>query len=84
MKDMLSHETFGETEVITILDDAGRDADLEIHFKDYGPNVTLRQSDATLGGDDVIVLTPLQAALLMDVLANIIGDDGDNDGAALH
>ena len=78
MKEMVSFEEHRDgTQVVTILDDAGRDADLEVHFKERGPNITVRQHDMKNGGGDVIVMTPLQAAFLMELLVDILGTEGE-------
>ncbi|WP_316172983.1 hypothetical protein [Bradyrhizobium sp. SZCCHNRI2049] len=74
---MITSETRGDTTIITILDDAGRDADLEILFKDRGPNITVRQKDMTNHSDGIIVATPTQAHFLMAVLQEIIGEEDE-------
>ncbi len=78
MNEMVTHEQYGDTTVVTILDDAGRDADVELHFKEFGPNITFRQLHPDTNGADVIVLTPLQAAFVQEVLANILGEDDED------
>ena len=72
---MVTAEQHGDTTVVTILDDAGRDADLEVYFKEGGPNVTLRQVDPKTAHADVIVMTPTQAGYLMELLLKIIGTE---------
>jgi hypothetical protein len=70
------------TTVVTILDDAGRDADIEVHFKPGGPNVTIRQLDINTGGSDVVILTPLQAVFLRELLNNIMQTEEPNSASA--
>jgi hypothetical protein len=72
---MVTAELHGDTTVVTILDDAGRDADLEVFFKEGGPSVTLRQTDPKSKNADVIVVTPTQAGYLMELLQKIIGTE---------
>ena len=72
---VVTAELHGDTTVVTVLDDAGRDADLEVYFKEGGPNVTLRQTDPNSKHADVIVMTPTQAGYLMELLQKIIGTE---------
>jgi hypothetical protein len=74
---MITHEKHGADEVVTILDDRGNDADIEVHFKDGGPNVLIRQLDPDSMSCDVIVLSPSQAGALMVLLNEIIGEEKD-------
>lgn len=75
MNEMLTYEQHGEWSVVTVLDDSGRDADLEIHMKDLHPTITLRQAHPDTMDGDVIVLTALQAHCLLEVLMNCLEDD---------
>jgi hypothetical protein len=74
---VITHEKHGADEVVTILDDRGKDADIEVHFKDGGPNVTIRQLDPDNMSNDVVVLSPFQAGALMVLLNEIIGEEKD-------
>lgn len=68
---MISSQIMGRDYVVTILDDAGQDADLQIRWEENGDSVALVQNNPD---DDptVIILTPLQASYLKDVLNNVI------------
>jgi hypothetical protein len=74
---MVTMEHHGADTVVTILDDAGRDADVEIHFKERGPTVTLRQHHPDTNGGDVIVITVLQAEYLRQVLDHMLTDEDE-------
>ena len=68
---MISHQIMGRDYVVAILDDAGQDADLQIRWEENGDSVALVQNNPD---DDpvAIILTPLQASYLRDVLNNVI------------
>ena len=68
---MISHQIMGRDYVVAILDDAGQDADLQIRWEENGDSVALVQHNPD---DDpvAIILTPLQASYLRDVLNNVI------------
>lgn len=70
---MITYERIGDTDVVTILDDSGKDADIELHWKDRCERLALRQIHD--GKGDVVLLTPVQAVFLRELLNEIIRED---------
>lgn len=74
---MISVERDGRDSIVTILDDAGQDADLEIRWEENGASMALVQNN-TDDDPSVIILTPLQASILKDVLNSVLIEEVDN------
>lgn len=69
---MVSVEIDGRDTVVTILDDAGQDADFIIRWDDAGESMALIQHCHECEEDSVIILTPLQASYLKDILNSVL------------
>jgi len=68
---LISLEKSGSSNIITILDDTGHDEELIFTWDEGGDLFYMTQKNYE-GDDPVIALTKLQAALLKDVLNQII------------
>jgi hypothetical protein len=68
---MLTLEVRGDNHVVTILDDTGQDEEVFFTWEVGGELFFISQNNFE-GDDPVIALTKLQAAILKDVLNDII------------
>jgi hypothetical protein len=69
---VITHEKIGKAHVVTILDDAGNDADLELHFEDGASTIAIRQNNPDTGEGDVLVITPMQGIYLREILKDML------------
>jgi hypothetical protein len=68
---LISLEKNGVTNIVTILDDSGQDEELVFTWDEGGDLFYMLQKNHE-GDDPVIAMTKLQAAVLKDVLNNVI------------
>jgi choline kinase len=71
---MITLEKEGERNTVTILDDTGQDEEVMFIWDEGGDLFYISQKNFE-GDDPVIAITKLQAAILKDVLNDIIVED---------